>query len=80
MTEQCVCTYTLFTWIFVSLIIYLSMLSVLTLYTVDDRVINGYGAAAGMIIGRGNQSTQRKPAPLPPCPPQTPHYLTLDSL
>jgi hypothetical protein len=24
-------------------------------------------------IGRGNRSTRRKPAPVPLCPPQTPH-------
>jgi hypothetical protein len=27
----------------------------------------------GGMIGRGNQSTRRKPAPVPICPPQTPH-------
>jgi hypothetical protein len=27
----------------------------------------------GMIIGRGNRSTWRKPAPVPLCPPETPH-------
>jgi hypothetical protein len=27
----------------------------------------------GMMIGRGNRSTQRKPAPVTLCPPQTPH-------
>jgi hypothetical protein len=26
-----------------------------------------------MIIGRGNRSTRRKPAPVPLCSPQTPH-------
>jgi hypothetical protein len=31
------------------------------------------GEIGGMVIGRGNQSTQRKPAPVPLCPPQTPH-------
>jgi hypothetical protein len=31
------------------------------------------GGEIGGIIGRGNQSTRRKPAPLPLCPPQTPH-------
>jgi hypothetical protein len=25
------------------------------------------------MIGKGNRSTQRKPAPVPLCPPQTPH-------
>jgi hypothetical protein len=32
----------------------------------DDGEIGG-------MIGRGNQSTRRKPAPMPLCPPQTPH-------
>jgi hypothetical protein len=27
----------------------------------------------GEMIGRGNRSTRRKPAPVPLCPPQTPH-------
>jgi hypothetical protein len=31
----------------------------------DDGEIGG-------MIGRGNRSTQRKPAPVPLCPPQTP--------
>jgi hypothetical protein len=30
------------------------------------------GEISGM-IGRGNRSTRRKPAPVPLCPPQTPH-------
>jgi hypothetical protein len=37
-----------------------------------------YGAVGGMRIGRGNRSTQRKPAPVPLCPPQIPHDLTRD--
>jgi hypothetical protein len=28
------------------------------------------------MIGRGNRSTQRNPAPVPLCPPQIPHDLT----
>jgi hypothetical protein len=32
----------------------------------DDGEIGG-------MIGRGNLSTQRKPAPVPLCPPQNPH-------
>jgi hypothetical protein len=31
-----------------------------------------YGEIGGM-IGRGNRNTRRKPAPVPLCPPQTPH-------
>jgi hypothetical protein len=30
------------------------------------------GEFGGMKTGRGNQSTQRKPAPTPLCPPQIP--------
>jgi hypothetical protein len=32
----------------------------------DDGVIGG-------MFGKGNRSTRRKPAPVPLCPPQTPH-------
>jgi hypothetical protein len=32
----------------------------------DDGEIDG-------MIGRGNRSNRRKPAPVPRCPPQTPH-------
>jgi hypothetical protein len=31
------------------------------------------GELGGMMIGRGNRSTRRKPAPVPLCPSQTPH-------
>jgi hypothetical protein len=31
------------------------------------------GEIGGMMIGRGNRSIRRKPAPVPLCPPQTPH-------
>jgi hypothetical protein len=34
------------------------------------------GAIGVMKIGRGNRSTQRKPAPAPFCPPQIPHDQT----
>jgi hypothetical protein len=30
----------------------------------------------GMVIGKGNRSTRRKPAPVPLCPPQIPHDLS----
>jgi hypothetical protein len=33
----------------------------------DDR------ETGGMMIGRGNRNTRRKPAPVPLCPPQTLH-------
>jgi hypothetical protein len=33
------------------------------------------GEIGGMMIGRGNRSTQRKPDPVPLCPPQIPHDL-----
>jgi hypothetical protein len=35
-----------------------------------------FGAIGGMKIGRGNQSTRRKPTPAPLCPPQIPHDQT----
>jgi hypothetical protein len=31
------------------------------------------GGEIGGMIGRGNRSARRKPAPVPLCPPQTPH-------
>jgi hypothetical protein len=31
------------------------------------------GEIGGMMTGKGNRSTRRKPAPVPLCPPQTPH-------
>jgi hypothetical protein len=33
------------------------------------------GEFGGMIIGKGNRSTRRKPAPMPLCPPQIPRDL-----
>jgi hypothetical protein len=35
-----------------------------------------FGTTGGMKIGRGNQSTRRKPAPAPLCPLQIPHGQT----
>jgi hypothetical protein len=32
-----------------------------------------YDGEIGGMIGRVNRSTRRKPAPVPLCPPQTPH-------
>jgi hypothetical protein len=34
------------------------------------------GEIGGMMMGRGNRSIRRKPAPAPLCPPQTPHALS----
>jgi hypothetical protein len=33
----------------------------------------------GEMIGRGNRSTQRKPAPVPLCPPQTPQAVRMQT-
>jgi hypothetical protein len=33
----------------------------------------GDGEIGGMMIGKGIQSTRRKPPPVPLCPPQNPH-------
>jgi hypothetical protein len=32
-----------------------------------------YNGEIGGMMGRGNRSTRSKPAPMPLCPPQTPH-------
>jgi hypothetical protein len=45
-------------------------MSVMRLFSVDDRMINGYGTAGGMRIGREGQSMQRKPTLVPLCPQQ----------
>jgi hypothetical protein len=42
----------------------------------DDIDDDECGTVGGMKIGRGNRSTQRKPAPVPLCPPQISHDLT----
>jgi hypothetical protein len=31
------------------------------------------GEIGGLMIGKGNRNTRRKPAPVPLCPTQTPH-------
>jgi hypothetical protein len=38
------------------------------------------GEIGGMMIGRGNQSTWRKPAPVPLCSPQAPHGCPVTNL
>jgi hypothetical protein len=42
----------------------------------DDDDDDECGTFDGMRIGRGNRSTWRKPAPVPLCSTQIPHYLT----
>jgi hypothetical protein len=44
--------------------------------TIDDDDDDEREEVGGMRIGRGNRSTQRKPAPVPLCPPQIPYDLT----
>jgi hypothetical protein len=38
----------------------------------DDDDDDDDGEIGGMMIGKGNGSTRRKPTPVPLCPPQTP--------
>jgi hypothetical protein len=45
------------------------------LYQPRMRGDNDCGAIGGMRIGRGNQNTRRRPAPVPFCPPQIPDDL-----
>jgi hypothetical protein len=51
-----------------------------TAVTIDllhqPQMIDDCGAIRGMKVGRGNQNTRRKPAPVPLCPLQIPHDLT----
>jgi hypothetical protein len=56
----------------------LTILSVFRLYSIDGRMTNEYGAIGRMRIGRENQSTQRKPAPVSLCTPQILHDKTWD--
>jgi hypothetical protein len=56
--------------------IFLMMLSVLGLYSIDDGMINEYGAVGGMSIDSGNRNTRRKSAPVSLYSPQNPHDLT----
>jgi hypothetical protein len=44
---------------------YLMMLSVSKLYSLNDKMINEYGAVGGIKVDRWNQSMQRKVLPLP---------------
>jgi hypothetical protein len=46
--------------------------------SVEDRLINKHWAAGWLRTGRGNRSTRRKPAQVPPCPPQISHDLNCD--
>jgi hypothetical protein len=47
-----------------------------TLKCPDGRMINECEAFGGMIIGKGNQCAQGKPAKLPLYMPKIPHNLT----
>jgi hypothetical protein len=49
------------------------------LYHPQTKDDDEYRAVDGM-IGKGIQSTQRRPAPVPLCPPQIPHDLTQAAL
>jgi hypothetical protein len=53
-------------------------LSVSRPYIINDKTISECEAVGGMRTGKGNQSTQRKPAPVQLCPLQFPQDLTWD--
>jgi hypothetical protein len=48
---------------------YLTLLSVPTLYSVNNMMIKEYGAVGGMRNNRRNRGNQRKPVPVPLRPP-----------
>jgi hypothetical protein len=57
---------------FISRVGLLVLWPLVTLYQ-PEMIGNGdCGEIDGLKIGKGNQSTQRKPAPAPLCPPQIP--------
>jgi hypothetical protein len=58
----CVCMYIR---VYISLVGYLTTLSVLTLCSVDGGMMNECGAVGGMRIDRGNRCTWIKPSPMP---------------
>jgi hypothetical protein len=43
----------------------------------QPQMLDECGAIGGMRIGRRNRSTREKSVPVPLCPPQNPHILTL---
>jgi hypothetical protein len=59
---------------------YITTLSVETLESVEDKMINKYATAGEIRIGRGNRNIRTKLAPEPLCSPQIPYYLTLDRI
>jgi hypothetical protein len=61
--------------------LFLSLLTTLSVsrpFSVYDRMVDEYGAVAGMTIGRRNRTTRRKSAPVPLWALQIPHDLTWD--
>jgi hypothetical protein len=61
-----------------TVVCYLTTLPVSILYSVDDGMMNKYGAVCGMRIDRENRSARRKPTPVPLSEPQMSHELTWD--
>jgi hypothetical protein len=56
------------------------MLSVLRLYSVNDRMINEHESFGEMRIGSENRSIRSNLVPLPHCPSQIRHDLTRDRI
>jgi hypothetical protein len=71
-TRKCILVDTYMNWNIYLLYFYLflTMLSVLRLHSVDDRVINEYGTFCGMRIVKEGWSIWRKPALLTFCSPK----------
>jgi hypothetical protein len=65
------------TYCIIFLVGYLTTLSITKLHGID-MMMNKYETISGMRIGRGNQSTRRKPAPVPLCPSKISYDLTWD--
>jgi hypothetical protein len=63
-----------------SLLSHLTTLLLTRLYSINDTMINEYGAVAVMETARSNGSAQRKPSPISFCPSQIPQDLTPDRI
>lgn len=63
-----------------SLVSYLTLLSLTRLYSVNDMVINEYGAVSVTETGRSNGSTQRKPVLISFYPSQISQDLSPDRI
>lgn len=44
----------------------MTVLTVMRLYSIDDRIVNEYGVVCEVKVGKRNRNIRRKPAPVMP--------------